>query len=105
MDDCSDLTQRYTFPTPIDLFATLESCNIQYLDINETRALIIFRTAILNIESSEDELTDLRSGEITVYELPRNTAAKELEREASAVIEQFLDQVTAATEGTTSSRE
>ncbi|MFC6764331.1 hypothetical protein [Natrinema soli] len=77
--------------------------NIQYLDVTETRTLVIFKTAILNLESNEGTLTTLSGAEITVYELPRHTNTDDPENEAISVIEKFIDQITSA-EMTTASR-
>jgi hypothetical protein len=85
MSDGSDLSLRYTFATPVDLPSALETLQVQYLDIGETRALVIFNTAILNLECSEGELENLESAEITVYEFPYNTTAEETEDHLSRV--------------------
>lgn len=105
MDGSSDVARQYTFSPPVDLLAILESLNIQYLDVNETRALVIFNTAVLNLESIERELTTLSDVEITVYELPRNTDTNGTEREAISVIGQFINQVTSSRETTASCHE
>ncbi|ELZ01348.1 hypothetical protein [Natrialba aegyptia] len=103
MDNGLDVSQQYTFSPPIDLLSALESLHIQYLDVTETRALVIFKAAILNLESNEGTLTTLSGAEITVYELPRHTTTDDPENEASSVIEKFIDQITSA-EMTTASR-
>lgn len=103
MDDSLDISQQYTFSPPIDLLSALESLNIQYLDVTETRTLVIFKTAILNLESNEGTLTTLSGAEITVYELPGHTNTDDPENDAISVIEKFIDQIASA-EMTTPSR-
>ncbi|ELY61970.1 hypothetical protein [Natronococcus jeotgali] len=57
MSSDSESSREQTFPSPVDLLSTLEACNIQYLDIDETRALVIYQTAILNLEVLEGLVT------------------------------------------------
>jgi hypothetical protein len=64
------------------------------LDVNETRALVIFNTAILNLESIQGELSSLKSVEIEVYELPYDTASEEAENGARRVLDTFISQLT-----------
>jgi hypothetical protein len=94
MGSSSNLSRECTFATPIDLPTVLEGLNIQYLDVDETRALVIFNTAILNLESIQGTLTSLSRVKIEVYELPYNTATKEQKEEARSVLESFLSQIT-----------
>lgn len=103
MDDSPDASEQYTFSPPLDLPTTLETLQIQYLDINETRALIIFKTAILNLESVNGTLTDLESAVLTIYEPPREASTDEVDQEPLAFIEDFINQITSL-EQTTASR-
>jgi hypothetical protein len=96
MGNGSNLSREYTFATPIDLPAILEGLGTQYLDVNETRALVIFNTAILNLESIQGNLTSLKCVEIEVYELPYNTASEEAENGACRVLDSFISQLTQA---------
>jgi hypothetical protein len=100
MSDGSDLALRYTFTTSVDLFSALETLQIQYLDIGETRALVIFNTAILNLECSEGELENLESAEITVYEFPYNIATEKTEKDAVSLIESFVEKVASVADTT-----
>ncbi|WP_306061112.1 hypothetical protein [Natronococcus wangiae] len=94
MDDNPDVSERYTFSPPLDLPTTLETFQIQYLDVNETRALIIFNTAILNLESAKGTLTDLESAVITIYEPPRETNIDEMDHKPLTFIKDFINQIT-----------
>lgn len=105
MDDSLDVSHQYTFSPPIDLLSTLESANVQHLDVNETRVLVIFNTAILNLEATEGELTSLNDVKITVYEPPCNTDADETNSEAVSLIEKLIAHVTSAAETTASIQE
>ncbi len=94
MDDSPVVSERYTFSPRLDLPTTLETLQIQYLDVNETRALIIFNTAILNLESAQGSLTDLESAVITIYEPPRETSTDEVDQKPRSFIKDFINQIT-----------
>ena len=58
----SDPSREQTFVSPIDWFSTLEALTIQYLDVNEARALVIYQTAILNLEVLDKGLVAIGGG-------------------------------------------
>ncbi|WP_306061367.1 hypothetical protein [Natronococcus wangiae] len=100
MVDSPDVSREYVFTPSVDLPSTLESLNIQYLNVNESQVLVIFNTAILNLESVEGKLSNLHSTEIMVYELSRDTTTAKPESNALTLITDFIDQI-ASTEKTT----
>jgi hypothetical protein len=103
MDGSPDVSREYAFTPPADILSILAELNVQYLDVNETRALVIFNTGILNVECTEGELTALTSAEITVYELPYDSAADRTTDTAEDLIEKFVGQVS-STDKTSVSR-
>ncbi|SDK61781.1 hypothetical protein [Natronorubrum texcoconense] len=90
MSKAVDVTQRCTFPSSIDVTAVLERLEIQFLDVNDRRAIVIFQGGILNLESQNGTLTDLDSAEITVYDLPADNK-RERGAEGQAAIELIED--------------
>ena len=90
MSTAVDVTQQCSFPSPIDVTAVLERLGIQFLDVNERRAIVIFDQAILNLEAQNGRLTALERVEITVYDLPLNDG-RETEGESEAAIELIED--------------
>ena len=94
MPSDSDPVRKHTFGSPIDLPSTLEALNIQYLDVNETRALVIYQTAILNLEVLEGELSAASRVELEVYEEPREDLSAETNKKSKSVVDSLLDQFT-----------
>ncbi|WP_436348458.1 hypothetical protein [Natronorubrum sp. FCH18a] len=97
MSKAVDVTQQCAFPSSIDVTAVLERQRIQFLDVNESRAIVIFNGAILNLESRKGKLTDLKRAEITVYDLPLNSEGDTKSETEAAIelIEDFSEQVSA----------
>ena len=95
MPSDSDPSREHTFGSPIDLFSTLEALNIPYLDVNETRALVIYQTAILNLEVLEGELSTASRIELEVYEEPREDFSTEPHQREGSVVDSLLEQLTA----------
>jgi hypothetical protein len=103
MDDGVNVSRQYTFNPPIDLLSTVEDLAIQYLDVNETRAFIIFNTGILNLECTDGNLTDLSAAEITVYEIPYDSATDRETNTAVNFIKKFVSQISSAARTSVSS--
>ncbi|WP_083909355.1 hypothetical protein [Natronococcus amylolyticus] len=104
MSSDSDPSWEYTFGSPIDLPSTFEGLSIQYLDVNETRALVIYQTAILNLEVIEGELSAANRIELEVYEDPREDYSADTEKSSSSVVDSLLDQLTSVTNSSLSTR-
>jgi hypothetical protein len=96
MDDGVDVSRQYIFNPPVDLLSTVEDLAIQYLDVNETRAFIIFNTGILNLNCTDGDLADLSAAEITVYEIPYDSATGRETDTAVDFIEKFVSQISSA---------
>ncbi|MDG5762001.1 hypothetical protein QA600_22045 [Natronococcus sp. A-GB1] len=94
MPSDSDPFREHTFGSPIDLPSALEGLSIQYLDVNEIRALVIYQTAILNLEVLEGELSAASRVELEVYEGPREDYSTDTEKSSGSVINSLLDQLT-----------
>jgi hypothetical protein len=96
MDDGVNVSRQYTFNPPVDFPSIVEDLAIQYLDVNETRAFVIFNTGILNLECTKGNLNDLSAAEITVYELPYDSATDRETDAAVNLIEKFISQIASA---------
>ncbi|ELZ15541.1 hypothetical protein C477_17725 [Haloterrigena salina JCM 13891] len=97
MSTAADVSQQSTFSTTIDVAAVLDRLGIQFLDVHDHRAIVIFDGAILNLECREGDLTALERAEITVYDLPMHSN-RETENETAAtigVIDDFVEQLDA----------
>jgi hypothetical protein len=94
MPSDSDPSREHKFGSPIDLPSTLEALNIQYLDVNETRALVIYQTAILNLEVLEGKLSAASRIELEVYEDPREDYSADTEKNSDSVVHSLLSQLT-----------
>ncbi|ELY37807.1 hypothetical protein [Natronorubrum tibetense] len=95
MSKSVDVSQQYTFTSSIDVTAILDRLEVQYLDVNEHRAIVIFAGGILNLESQAGLLTDLERAEITVYDLPLNSDRNTTNETEAAIelIEDFRNQL------------
>jgi hypothetical protein len=94
MSSDSDPSREHTLESPLNLLSTLEGLSIQHLDVNETRALVIYQTAILNLEVLEGTLSAARRIELEVYEEPREDFSTEPEQKEESIIDSLLDQLT-----------
>ncbi|ELY62589.1 hypothetical protein [Natronococcus jeotgali] len=104
MSSDSDPSREYPFGSPIDLPSTFEGLSIQYLDVNETRALVIYQTAILNLEVLEGGLSAASRIELEVYEEPREDYSADTEKSSDSVVDSLLDQLTSVTNSSLSNR-
>jgi hypothetical protein len=94
MSSDSDPSREHTLESPLDLLSTLEGLNIQHLDVNETRVLVIYQTAILNLEVLEGNLSAARRIELEVYEEPREDFSTEPKQKEDSIIDSLLNQLT-----------
>jgi hypothetical protein len=94
MSSDSDPSREYTFGSPIDLPSTFEGLSIQYLDVNETRALVIYQTAILNLEVLKGDLSTASRVDLEVYEDPREDYFADTEGSSGSVVDSLLYQLT-----------
>ncbi|ELZ24438.1 hypothetical protein C477_00715 [Haloterrigena salina JCM 13891] len=95
MSTAVDVSKQCTFASAIDVTTILERLEIQFLDVDDHRAIVIFAGAILNLECRTGTLTNLTSAEITVYDLPvdshRNSDGDD--DTARKLLEDFLEQL------------
>jgi len=98
MSELLDISREYTFSPPIDITATLDRLGIEYLDVRDRRAIVIFTESLLNIEGDTDPLTELERVEITVYDLSldRERRADNETEAAIELIEDFVDRLPAS---------
>ncbi|ELY50971.1 hypothetical protein [Natronolimnohabitans innermongolicus] len=98
MSEAVDVTQRCTFSPAIDVTAVLDRLEVQFLDVHERRAIVIFAGAILNLECLEGELTALETGAVTVYDLPVDGPRDGVTEDEAAneLIEEFEQQLVTA---------
>jgi hypothetical protein len=94
MSSDSDPSREYSFGSPIDLPSTFEGLSIQYLDVDKTRALVIYQTAILNLEVIEGELSAARRIEVEVYEEPREDFSTKPQKKEGSVVNSLLERLT-----------
>lgn len=97
MSRAADVSQQCAFSTAIDVTAVLDRLEIQFLDVHDHRAIVIFAGAILNLECREGDLTALERAEIIVYEPPVHSN-RDTENESEAtigVIDDFVEQLDA----------
>lgn len=96
-------SQRFTFADAVDVPATLETCHIQFLDINPSRAIVIYSDAIFDLDSGETPLSAATTVEITMFEPPDDVDSADRETLA-ALIEDLSDRL-ASVSGTTATRQ
>lgn len=70
MSEAVDVSRQCTFSSPVDITAILDRLEVQFLEVHDRRAIVIFAGAILNLESLNGDLTALKQANITVYDLP-----------------------------------
>ena len=99
MSATADVSQQRRFATAIDVTAVMNRLEIQFLDVHDRRAIVIFAGAILNLECREGDLTALEDAEITVYDLPVNSerATDDETAAATELIEEFVERLSDGT--------
>lgn len=102
MSDRSAVSHRYEFAAPVDIPAVLEASHIEFLDIDETRAIVISGDAILDVDTGEGSLTHATTIEVEMFEPPPDIEPAETDA-LSELLTQFVDRVATAGE-TTSTR-
>lgn len=95
MSNTVDVSREFVFSSPVDITAALDRQDIQFLDVHDRRALVIFAGSILNLTTEDGSLTELERVEITVYDLPTDrTHSSNSETEAAIeLIEDFTTQL------------
>jgi hypothetical protein len=85
-------TRRYSFGTSVDLQALFNEHHIEFLDVDDTRAIVIFSEAILNVEVDDGPLDHADGVEVAVFEPP--TDVEPTDQEAiRGLINEFIDRV------------
>lgn len=85
-------TRRYSFGSAVDLPALLNEHHIEFLDVDDTRAVVIFTEAILNVEVDSGSLDHADVVEVAVFEPPADIDPTDQEA-LSGLIDEFVDRV------------
>jgi hypothetical protein len=85
-------TRRYSFGTAVDLQALLKDHHIEFLDVDDTRAVVIFTEAILNVEVDSGSLDHANVVEVAVFEPPADIDPTDQES-LRGLIDEFVDRV------------
>lgn len=99
MSDRSTVSHRYEFAAPVDIQAVLEASHIEFLDIDETRAIVLFGDAILDVDTGEGSLTHATIIDVEMFEPPAEIESTDTDA-ISEHLAQFADQL--ATRASTS---
>ena len=103
MSDRPRQSQQYTFADAVDVPTTLETCHIEFLDVDPSRAIVIYSDAILDVDSGETPLSAATTLQVTMFEPPDDVDPADRETLA-ALIEDFSDRLTSVS-GTTATRQ
>ena len=73
MSEFEDISGKYTLPDNVNIPSVFESINIEYLEVNNKRLIVISSGAVLGVSAVDGELTRTTAVELRVYELPPTT--------------------------------
>jgi len=85
-------TRRYSFGTAVDLRVLLKEHYIEFLDVDDTRTIVIFTDAILDVEVDNGSLDYADGVEVAVFEPPADIDPTDKEA-LENLTDEFVEQV------------
>lgn len=81
---------RYRFDHPIDVLTTLDTLEIEHLEVSDERTIIIYDRTIIDCEVADGQLHDVRTIAVDMFELPPNMSA---DADRLALIESLIEEI------------
>lgn len=96
MADSDDPTQRCRLSEPVDVRAALNAVEIEHLEVDADRTVVIFQNAVLMLYVIDGRVTETHAFEIELW----NPPARESDRDPQEVLTAFIDALVRATDTT-----
>jgi len=81
--------QRYTVNEPADLRAALDNTAIEYLDVDDKKTIVIYRSAVLVLTATDGHATNATAFTVELWEPP----ADNFEYEPDDLLTSFFDKL------------
>lgn len=94
MGDDEEPVQHCRLDTAVDIPTTLETAGIEYLDVDDTRTIVIYQSAILMIVATEGQASATQAFDVELWEPPVEGA----DRDPVDFLTTFIDDVLATTD-------
>ncbi|QIO24214.1 hypothetical protein [Haloarcula sp. JP-L23] len=88
--------QHYTLAESVDLLEVLTAAEIEHLDVDEHRTIVIYQQAILMVIATEGQATAAREVDVELWKEPPT----EPDRDPESLFTAFIDELLTTT-GTT----
>jgi hypothetical protein len=93
MTDDDEPVQHCRLDTGVDIPNALEAAGIEHLDVDVTRTIVIYQSAILMITATEGQATAARAFDVALWEPP----VDDFDRDPVALLTAFIDELVATT--------
>jgi hypothetical protein len=84
---------RYRFETLIDVLTTLDTQEIEHLEVSDERTIVIYNRSILNLEVVDGQLDDAQTILVEIFD-PSPAASTDYLR----FVETFVEELTTASD-------
>ncbi|WP_312622035.1 hypothetical protein [Haloarcula sp. 1CSR25-25] len=81
--------QHCTLDEPADLRAALEEAAIEFLDVDDDKTVVIYRSAVLIVRATEGHATNATAFTVELWEPP----ADDFEYEPDELLTTFIDEL------------
>jgi len=81
--------QRCTLNEPVDLRVALDEAAIEYLDVDDDKTIVIYRSAVLIVRATEGHATNATAFAVELWEPP----ADDFEYEPDDLLATFIDEL------------
>jgi len=89
-DDSAEVSRHCVFDSVVDVLAALETTAIEYLEVDDQRAIVIYQSAIFMLTATEGEITGAETLDVEVWEPPANEIALDSTELLAALVEEVL---------------
>ena len=95
MADDDEPVQHCRLDTGVDIPNALEAAGIEYLDVDDTRTIVIYQSAILMITSTEGDASAAQAFDVALWEPP----VEDADRDPVDLLTTFIDDIVATVDG------
>jgi hypothetical protein len=94
MGDDEEPVQHCQLDAPVDIPQTLAAAGIEYLDVDDTRTVVIYRSGILMVTATDGHASAARAFDVELWEPPM----EDTNRDPADFFTTFIDEVVATTD-------
>ncbi|MXR43176.1 hypothetical protein GRX01_17755 [Halobaculum sp. WSA2] len=94
MADDGEPVQSCRLDTEVDIPNTLGAAGIEYLDVDDTRTIVIYQSAVLMVTATDGQASTARAFDVALWEPP----VEDSDRNPVDLLTAFIDEVVAITD-------